>query len=126
MHFPPLIGMASSRRIALPLAGFAREALDTEAARSGLSHARLVALAAEHHLAEHGWRRLAGELPRFLVPSADQVEVELTLDREVWNALELDAAAAAVPLERLLAHATLRFVADLDADRVSVRELDRR
>lgn len=117
--------MASSRRISLPLGGFGREVVEGQAECWGVPCARLIELAAEHHLSDHGSRRLASDVPGFVFQPGPggALDFEISLQPAVWSRLELESELLGVPLDRLLVHAALRFAADLDAGRVVARVL---
>jgi hypothetical protein len=117
--------MVSSRRISLPLRGFSRDVVEGQAERCGLPAAKLLELAAEHHLSDHGPRRLARDVPSFAFESGPGAErdFEISLEPSTWAQLELESELTGVSLDRLLAHAALRFAADVDAGRVVARVL---
>ena len=54
-----------------------------------------------------------------LRPGARACELELRLPAREWGRLQAEAERQKVNLERLLEHATIRFMADLDAGRVT-------
>lgn len=82
----------------------------------GISHSRFVQCAADHHL-ERDMPR-----PPFARETAgDRLEVVVDLPAESWEAIELECALDDLPLERLLEHAVLALIADLDSGRVAVR-----
>ena len=111
-----------SRELSLALHGFGREAVETLADRHGISHSHLVQCAVEHHLERDVPRRPGRSLPPFQrEPGADDLEVVVALPAEAWEALELESGLEDVPLERLLEHAVLSLLADLDSGRVAVR-----
>lgn len=63
------------------------------------------------------------EFMRDRAPS-EEVELELSIEDSLWAALEEEAGAQDVPVERLLEHATLYYVAGVDAGRVTERILE--
>jgi hypothetical protein len=111
-----------SRTFALALYGFGREAVEMLADRHGISYSHFVQCAVEHHL-ERDVPRRPGTSPPPLQgePGGDDLEVVVALPAEDWEALELESGLEGVPLERLLEHAVLALIADLDSGRVAVR-----
>jgi hypothetical protein len=69
---------------------------------------------------------MALRVPRLPPPATRQPALELTLDLDAdsWNELEAEAERQGVSLERLLEHAIVYFLSDLDAGRVERRMLD--
>lgn len=111
-----------SRKLSLALHGFGREAVDTLADRHGISHSHFVQCAVEHHLERDVSRRPGSSPPPFQgEPGGDDLEVVVALPAEAWEVLELESGLEGVTLERLLEHAVLSLVADLDSGRVAVR-----
>lgn len=70
--------------------------------------------------------RAATHVPRFK-PHSQGVErkVHPELSRDRWERLEREAERQGVALERLLEHAALLYLADIDSGRVAERILDR-
>jgi hypothetical protein len=113
----------------LPLDGFAGQALWTTARRHGLSPAEFVADAAEYFLAEREQGRSARLVPDFARndgPGAAHVAFELDLPDGTWHRLNEESVRQAVAVERLLAHAALYLIGDLNAGRVSAQSAYRR
>jgi hypothetical protein len=79
-----------------------------------------------YFLAERGRGRSALKVPRFAreASGAEQVELAVALEEADWRALEDEAAKQRVALERLLVHAVLLLIADLDSGRVAVRIME--
>jgi hypothetical protein len=70
--------------------------------------------------------RAALTAPRFKPPDVGSArEVRLTLPPRRWRRLEDEAERQGVPLERLIEHASLLYLADVDAGRVAERVLER-
>jgi hypothetical protein len=106
----------------LALGGFGSEAIEEHARRYRLSVEAVLGRAAEHYLAEGGSERTSRRLPRFRrEPAAAAAPVEIDLEPEVWHALQEEAERQGVPVERVLEHAALLLVADLDAGRAAGR-----
>ncbi len=113
---------STGRTLSLALDGFGREALETLARRHGISQSRFVQCAVDHHLERDMPRRPGERRPPFeREPAGDGLEVVVDLPAESWEALELECALDGLPLERLLEHAVLALMADLDSGRVAVR-----
>ena len=61
-------------------------------------------------------------MPRFFRDPAEKtVDLELDLDNETWEELESEALRQRVTIERLVEHAALYLMADLDSGRVATR-----
>lgn len=109
----------------LALGGFGREAIEEHARRYTLSLEALLGRAAEYYLADRHSQRMTRRLPRFRrEPDAAGAPVEIDLEPEVWEALQEEAERQGVPIERVLEHAALSLVADLDSGRVASRILE--
>jgi hypothetical protein len=116
---------AVKRSMMLALGGFGREAIEEHARRYTLSMDALLGRAAEYYVSERGSERVTQRLPRFRrEPAAPRAPVEIDLEPEVWEALQKEARRQGVPVERVLEHAALRLVADLDSGRVASRILE--
>jgi len=64
--------------------------------------------------------------PRFkLAAQGSPREVRLEVDADRWKVLESEAQRQGIPLERLLEHAVLLYLADIDSGRLAKRVLDR-
>ena len=109
------------RRIALALDQFGRTALEAEAERYALAPQEFVAHAARHFLAARAAARTAHWIPRFRTDEAGDTALELELDLKpgAWREIAAEANRQGVSLERLLGHATLCLIADLDSGRVA-------
>lgn len=109
------------RTIKLALERFGRDTLEDQAARYALSSEELVGLAASYFVRDRDSGRPARRVPRFHREreGAGELELELDLDSEVWDALCDEARRQGVTVERLLEHAVLYLVADLDSGRVA-------
>ncbi|HVY77003.1 MAG TPA: hypothetical protein VG898_00675 [Solirubrobacterales bacterium] len=72
----------------------------------------------EKSAAPQGWA-----YPEFLRErsAAEQVELEVSVGDSLWKSLQDEAREQDVTVERLLEHATLYFVAEIDAGRVAGR-----
>ncbi len=54
-----------------------------------------------------------------------EVELELSIDEDLWRGLEEEAGRQGVSVSRLAAHAALYYAAELDAGRITQRILDK-
>jgi hypothetical protein len=116
-----------TRSVTLELTPFGRDSVADEASRQNLPVETLLRHAVLHYLAERDSDRLAPRIPRFLrsTPAGDErVELDVDLDPSEWTAVEAAAEDAGVPLDRVLAHATMLYLADLGAGVVAERLLD--
>lgn len=113
----------AKQQIELELAGFAGTALEVEAERHSLTREELIGLAAEHYLADDGPARPARGVPAWLdeLDAGDKVPLALELRLETWQALAERARAQRTTVERVLEHATLSLIADLDSGHVTAR-----
>src|SRR5215211_2330034 len=83
----------------------------------------LVGLAAEYYVAERNTPRTSARAPRWLDELDDRgiVKLEIELRGETWEALRERAREERTTVERLLEHATLQLIADIDSGRVTTR-----
>ena len=121
-------GKAEVRReLTLSLQQFGRASLERRARQLDIPVSALVRQAVLYYLAVRGSERSALRVPRFArvqQPGTDGVELSLALDHADWSALEVEAVRLRVPLERLIEHAAMLFLADLDSGRVAMRILE--
>ena len=112
------------RSLKLALDDFGRATLEGEAARYSVEPAELVSHAVDYYLADRDSGRPALRVPRFgrtAAPTAAPLELDVELDDRTWEEAEAEAARQRVPLERLLEHAAMYLVADLDSGDVAAR-----
>lgn len=110
------------RSLKLALDEFGRATLEGEAARYRVSAGELVGNAAEYFLGDRDSGRPALKVPRFARGGATpELDVEVDLDERTWDEAEAEAARQRVPLERLLEHAAMYLIADLDSGEVAAR-----
>ncbi len=108
------------RRVELRFDHFGWEALDSEAERLQVPLETLVARAAVYFEGEIGENRQAVQLPFAGSPASGDVRVlELDIRDGAWQRLRREASRQRTEVERLLEHAALFFLADLDAGRVT-------
>jgi hypothetical protein len=97
--------------------------LEEHAHAEGLALERLLALACTYYVSELPTGRTATRAPRFGQPATERETrtLALELDRETQGALEQEAERDGLGIERLIEHAAIFFLADLDAGRVAER-----
>ncbi len=95
---------------------FGQRSLEAEAGRRGTSLDELLGHAVAHFDARLRMSRGAPPPPRFK-PSGSGTprEIPLELTRGRWERLESEAGRLGVPFGRLLEHAALSYLADLDS-----------
>ncbi|HEY1276642.1 MAG TPA: hypothetical protein VGF25_17155 [Thermoleophilaceae bacterium] len=104
----------------LELDEFGLATLEAEARRHSLSPDQLVGHAARYYLADRGSGRPAHRVPRFpRRRNESTVDVDLDLEGGTWRELDEESERQGVPVERLLEHAALYLIADLDSGRVA-------
>jgi hypothetical protein len=113
------------RFVTLSLEEFGASTLEAEADRYSVSTTRLAQQAVRYYLSDRDSGRMALRVPRLSHERARQPALELTLDLDSnsWNELRQEAERQEVSLERLLEHAIIYFLADLDAGRVELKVL---
>jgi len=110
------------RSLKLALDDFGRATLEGEAARYSVEPAELVSHAVGYYLADRDSGRPALKVPRFeRSATAAPLELDVELNDRVWDEAEAEAARQRVSLERLLEHAAMYLVADLDSGDVAAR-----
>jgi hypothetical protein len=95
----------------------------------GVSAERLVREALVYYVSDLGSERLAARPPRGGAEASgrfqrQELELCVDVDRRTWEALERQAAGYEIPLEQLVGHAALYYLADLGAGRVAARIVD--
>jgi hypothetical protein len=114
----------TSCEVELVLDEFALEEVERLAGRLGVPRARVVARAVRHWLDEQAQGRLAA---RPLAPqddraaSAHAIPLAVDLPPADWDAVRRAADAHAVAPERVIIHAVLLLLADLDSGRLAAR-----
>jgi hypothetical protein len=111
--------------LTLSLEEFGASTLVGKAERYSVSTTRLAQQAVRYYLSDRDSGRMALRVPRLSQERARQPALELTLDLDAdsWNELKQEAERQEVSVERLLEHAIIYFLADLDAGRVERRVL---
>jgi hypothetical protein len=114
------------RLLLLSLEEFGASTLEGEAERHSITPAELGRHAVRYYLSDRGSGRMAFRVPRLSRDAAREpaLELKLDLDPDTWRELEDEAERQEVSVERLLAHAIIYFLADLDAGRVERRMLE--
>jgi hypothetical protein len=117
--------MRLRRLLTLSLEEFGASTLEGEAERLSVTPAELARQAVRYYLSDRGSGRMALRVPRLSGGAAREpaMKLELELDEDVWRELDGEAQRQGVSLERLLEHAVVYFLADLDAGRVERRML---
>lgn len=102
---------------------FGWSVLEGEARAEGLELDRLVSLACAYYKSELATERTATRVPRFDQSAAERETrlLELELDAQSLRLLEQEAEDQELELERLIEHAAIFYLADLDAGRVAER-----
>jgi hypothetical protein len=111
-----------SKSMTLRLDRFGSQALADFAEERHDSASMVVRTASLYYLADRESGRSAWLVPRFLQaspPGTDRLEVDL--DDETWKALANEARGQGVEPARLVEHALLYFLADLDGGRLADR-----
>ena len=114
------------RPLTLALDEFGAAAIEEQAAHYSLSPAELARRAARYYLADLGSARMALRVPHLETGGAAKrsMPLEIDLDAGSWHGLEAEAKRQHVPLDALVVHAILYFLADLDSGRVGQRILE--
>lgn len=109
--------------ISLTLDAFGWSALEDHARAEGLGLDRLVALACTYYESELAAGRTATRAPRFGKPVTERETrtMVLELNAESRRRLEQEAERQDLGVERLVEHAAIFYLADLDAGRVAAR-----
>jgi hypothetical protein len=109
---------AETRNIQLALGEFTRTLVDQQ----GRDPTRLVREAVVYYLSDSD--RPAWRHPRLASEPENQVRLDLTLPKSDWRGLERQVEEQGVPLESLLEHVVLYYLADLDSGRAAARLVD--
>jgi hypothetical protein len=114
------------RMVTLALEEFGASTLEAEAERYSVSPAELGSHAVRYYLSDRDSGRMALRVPQLSQEPAGKpvLALSIDLDADTWRELEEEAQTQQVSVERLLVHAIVYFLADLDAGRVERRMLD--
>ncbi len=113
------------RSVTLKLSQPAFEALAGEETSSGRAASTLTN-AVRFYLRDRGAGRPAWPYPAFLRGSETQedVELELSIDDDLWLSFEEEAVEQDVSVQQLSEHAAFYLAAEMDAGRITQRILD--
>jgi hypothetical protein len=114
--------------VSVHLSEFAREATAGEE-RDAERVSESVVRAIRCYLGSTGSRGSGWSYPSFLrvEEPAGGMDVQLSIDEELWRSLEEEAEERGVSMQQMVIHATLWFAAELDAGRITrriVKDLD--
>jgi hypothetical protein len=114
------------RLLLLSLEEFGASTLEAEAERYSVTPAELGRHAVGYYLSDRDSGRMAFRVSRLPggAPREPALELKLELDPDTWRELDDEAERQQVSVERLLEHAMMYFLADLDAGRVEWRMLE--
>jgi predicted DNA-binding ribbon-helix-helix protein len=117
------------RSLELALTDFSRSSLEEMARRQGVSVSTLLARATLYYLVERESDRQAARVPRLpREPSVEKkdgvLRVTIELRAAAWRDLDRATESEGLSVERLLEHAALLFLADLESGRVAARLLE--
>jgi hypothetical protein len=119
-------GELVSRELSLTFDAFGWQSLGSEARREGETLDGVLSRAAAYYDSELPTGRAATVAPDFKPDGRGAPRVvRPELSRERWERLEDVAERQGIALERLLEHAALLYLADIDSGRVADRVLDR-
>lgn len=114
------------RTLTLRFDEFGWQSLESVARRDRETLDDLLSHAAAYFDAERRTSRAAMLAPGFKPGGRGmEREIRLEVNRDCWKGLEDEAGRQGVPLERLLEHAALFYLADIDSGRVAERILGR-
>jgi hypothetical protein len=111
----------------LELDGFGRTTIESQAERQEVALGALLREAVHYYLSDRETGRQGWRYPRFRRGKAvadSGLDVVVDVDDAAWAGFKAEADAQDVPVERLLEHAALYFVADLNSGRVTARILE--
>jgi hypothetical protein len=111
----------------LTLSPFGWATLQARADTDGFGPDQVIEQACAHYASELDGGRLATDVPRFDPdePSGMVRTVSLDLDRPCVELLDQEARRRGISTARLIRHATLVYLADLDAGRIADRLVER-
>jgi hypothetical protein len=125
MPSPSGLEIEAKRTLKLAFDDFGWTSLVAEAKRERRSLEELLSRAARYLRSELGAGRGALRVPPFArQPQGRGSRIELALTAAVWRDLEAEAARQRVPLERLLEHAALYYLAAVDCGREAAQPSD--
>jgi hypothetical protein len=110
-----------ARDVTLHLDEFSGRALERFKRRGNGSFAAAVRTASLYYLADRDAGRPAWKVPDFAIDREAGRTVTMTLDDDTWEALEAEAHDQGVPVDVLVIHAMMYFLADVDSGRVPLK-----
>jgi hypothetical protein len=114
--------VAMRRSLKLALDSFGRATLEVEAERYAVSPGELVGQAVEYYLSDRDSGRPALRVPRFgRTRAKPTMELDVDLAARTWADAEAESKRQGVSLERLLEHAAIYLIANLDSGSVAAR-----
>ncbi len=118
-------GSVVKHSMSVSLGVFARKALVEEETRDETSISASVVRAVRCYLNDKGLARPGWRFPSFLRDRgpSQEVELELSIDDDLWESLKDEAKSQGVSMRQMLEHAVLYFAAELNAGRVTQRIL---
>lgn len=111
----------TDRKREIRLGEFTRAGLEEQASRLDVEFSLLVRQAVIYYLADRDNDRPGWRLPRFVSGATNRAETSVELDERTWEALAEAARLQGVDEDRLLDHAVLYFLADLESGRAAAR-----
>jgi GNAT superfamily N-acetyltransferase len=110
--------------VTLQLDDFGKKALEAQL-RGGSSRDAVVRAAARYYLADRESGRVAWRAPLFVRSvDPDGAGTDVELDEGTMEALEREARRQGIPASRLVEHALLYFLADVDSGRAALHLAD--
>jgi hypothetical protein len=112
-----------TRQVTLTIGHFVADTLQEQARANALSPEEFVDRAAHYYLSERSTGRPARKLPAFLERGSDgrPIRFQFDLEESSWKDIQAVAEREGTSAERLLEHAVLLLIADLDSGRVATR-----
>jgi hypothetical protein len=111
----------TDRKREIRLGEFTRAGLEEQASRLDVEFSVLVRQAVIYYLADRDSDRPGWRLPRFVSGTTNRAEISVELDERTWEALAEAARLQGVDQDRLLEHAVLYYLADLESGRAAAR-----
>ena len=115
------------RTLNLEMDPFGRTTIESQAERHAVKLGDLLRQAVHYYLSDEDSGRVGWRYPRFrrgAEGGGEEFDVVVDVDEVTWRRFTVAAEAQSVPLERLLEHAALYFVADVNSGRVTARILE--
>jgi len=117
---------AMKRSVTVSVGGLAKRTLAGDSGGDEEHAAKRAERAIRAYLGGKEEGRAGWEVPGFAGREpAERVDLSLSLDEELWAAVEVEAAAQGVTVDQLVAHAVLYYAAEIDAGEITQRILER-